>query len=296
MNRPQSSTWATGWRAHRAFSAPAVILAAMALVAHGGSADERAEREKQSITAQPLEAPAVLLVERGVPVSEGEFPFAVALDVQGQVAKCTGALIADQWVLTAAHCGCLRKAIVGRTDLRRGDGQRLDIDRGFKHAGFDQTTGANDIGLHHLKNPASGVPPVLRVRSNGWQLQHSSVTVMGWGALENGQHPPRLHEATLDTVANASCAHDHLGRWVITDEHLCTSSVAGGVLLGDSGGPVIMRPIPPATGPAQLVAVIGRDGGFPKDTSPDIHARVNLHQAWIADIQAGRPRNVTGCP
>jgi hypothetical protein len=91
------------------------------------------------------------------------FPFMVSLYISitgGDHALCGGTLIADQWVLTAAHCLVDESAtavdVFAGSDLQ-WQGDRIKAQDWKVHPGYDTTFHNNDLALIHLSR-APNVP------------------------------------------------------------------------------------------------------------------------------------------
>ena len=108
-----------------------------------------------------LSAPQVV---GGAPVSPGQFPFLVAvIGVNGGL--CTGSLVRQNWVLTAAHCGEPAGVLV--TDALQGAAGPTHVVHGlvakrwFPHPGFNESTAEDDIALVELVAEARDYPPTM---------------------------------------------------------------------------------------------------------------------------------------
>lgn len=93
-------------------------------------------------------------VERG-------FPAVGALELGGG-GLCTGTVIAERWVISAAHCfggGFAGGNLVLGDSIFAGNAQRVRLRRAVVHPQYNPQTNANDIALIELASPA-GVAPV----------------------------------------------------------------------------------------------------------------------------------------
>lgn len=178
---------------------------------------------------------------------------------------CGGSIVADGWVLTAAHClydrSCNKLeftalyALGGNLPLGPGL-PRMNATAVRTHPNFSCmpvvqmiaafTAGqaipmGNDIGLVRVdgvRMPA----PALVLASDGLAAS-APLVASGWGTLgNNGALSSKLNSVSLDTVATPKCAHDWSPSTLSADQ-LCVAppklGPLAGICSGDSGGPLV---------------------------------------------------------
>lgn len=204
----------------------------------------------------------------GADARDGQYPFMVSLqrlddgDTAYERHSCGGSLIAERWVLTAAHCllgndPSTMEVIVARTQLSADQqGQRVAVKAMHSHPLF-QTTIEHDIALVELHDPVIGVTPVrLPPPGMAWEDGLSHMTTMGWGhngdeadagmssSADTGK-PDRLQWASLPRMTPAQCRE--YAPLMNPETSFCIGIVSATPSVpesGDSGGPVLTR-LPP---------------------------------------------------
>lgn len=191
--------------------------------------------------AGPLQAPIV----GGTTATVGQFPTTVALELGGGL--CTGTLLNQDWVLTAAHC--IDPAVLGQSQAQITASLRVHFDTVniftsagivvrateiIKHPLFNvNALGTHDIGLIRLATPVTdraAVPIILDAAKVpiGTDLQ-----LVGFGATSR-TNPSTAGVLRLVDQTSVSCSFVGLSDASL----ICWSQTNGrGKCEGDSGGP-----------------------------------------------------------
>ncbi len=181
------------------------------------------------------------------------YPWMVELvDLNADIREyfCGGALIASEWVITAAHClerlpcfGPLNsdgiEIVVGSYDLSLPQ-QRVKVSEIIKHPDYDCNTFDSDIALLKLETPVDF--PTLKINFSEPSAGVEAVT-MGWGTTDPEGEPvflDILQDIRMDIVSNTECENAY-SDYVVTTNMICAGAEGKGTCFNDSGGPLIVK-------------------------------------------------------
>jgi len=194
----------------------------------------------------------------GSEATPGEYPWQVYLII-GQFA-CGGALIAPQWVLTAAHCvtdnnGTVAQpnqvmAYLGKHDLSvpEASQQVFGADQVTAHPTYNPQTMDGDLALIKLSAPAvlgnrvALLPLLTGPADDALAAPGTLATVTGWGAIVDDPNSGSLvlREVEVPIVSQTTCG---AAMSAIADNQLCAGYAEGGKdsCYGDSGGALVVK-------------------------------------------------------
>ncbi|PXY21191.1 S1 family peptidase [Prauserella muralis] len=223
----------------------------------------------------------------GVPADQ-PYPFAVSLQQNSGEHFCGGALVAAEWVVTAAHCVQGREpaefsARIGSLDRTQG-GEVIEPAQVLPHPDYDPDGAGGDVALVRLASPAQAEPIAL---ATGAEVGVPT-RILGWGQTcpteGCGTSPVTLQQLDTSVVDGAGCT-------AVFDPavELCTGNPEGrkGACYGDSGGPEIIR-----AGERWLLAGVSSRPGVHDatcGTGPSIYTSVVAYTPWITEHVAPPP-------
>lgn len=228
----------------------------------------------------------------GMDTEVNEYPWMAMLMRRGDF-YCGGALINDQYVLTAAHCvrGFNKRQVSVRLlSHNRTDGRVSTIDRQLDkiivHDGYSIRNLDNDIALLRFTEPVELRDPLRPVclAEAGKTYDGELAVVTGWGAIkEGGFIADRLQEVQVPVMSLETCRKSKYGSDRITDNMLCAGYVEGGKdsCQGDSGGPLHIPNN--ATKSYQLAGVVSWGEGCARPNAPGVYTRVTQYLDWIEE-------------
>jgi secreted trypsin-like serine protease len=211
-----------------------------------------------------------------------DYPWQVALDIDGEL--CGGVIIAQKWVLTAAHCfdsDDPRKVRVkaGATNYRIG-GVWTPVDRIVLDK-FDARTKEDDLALVKLRTrPAGRSIPLAKPDLELAPCELLEVT--GWGRTKAGKRgaSQKLQKATVPYVDTATCNEPQSYNSRVRPSMMCAGFHEIDACQGDSGGPLVYKG---PDGPV-LVGIVSWGEGCGMQFKYGVYTRVSAHRDWITKV------------
>jgi V8-like Glu-specific endopeptidase len=169
------------------------------------------------------------------------YPEVVPVWVGGRL--CSGVLIEQQVVLTAAHCiygrsGAIQVAVGGAS---LNSGRLIDVNATWYHPRYDASYLQNDLALLHLKE-SSGVARLANLPRSKSQTKPRKFTLAGWGRDQNGLLTGRLSVLGLRneevSAARAFRGEFNSRTMIGAGRFFQEELLYGGGCSGDSGGPL----------------------------------------------------------
>jgi len=234
--------------------------------------------------------------------SAAKYPFMASVQLDkfssGQYTHtCGGTLIAELWVVTAAHCVISTDfgvtyspsrigLVLGKSNLAAPGGTFILAEQIIPHPDYNPNFVRNDIALIKLSSPYIAPVAVLPAEDSPGPVVDESSIVTGWGSLtETGVSSNQLREVALPVISNAACFPFYPE---LFDSR--TAVCAGGSRLGgqdsckgDSGGPLLVG----RNNVNVIAGVISFGDGCARPGVPGVYTRVESFVDWITSITTG---------
>lgn len=286
-------------------------LGALCLVALAGCGESVLPDEPSVGTSQSE-------VIGGSPVgpSGGRFVAALFQDFGGGLFQfCGGTFIAQDIVLTAAHCSvdfvgvadAENQLLLGAIDpsllrvARRpaslaavDESELVEVERVYVHPGFDWITLDNDVAVWKLASSSPG--PVLELASNtvtrDLEKDEARVKAFGYGVTdaETGEASDVLMRVNLPMVDPNECRSGYYEAFggtsqplapeeIVTKNMVCAGREGKDTCQGDSGGPLVSEEL--------LVGITSWGIGCALPGLPGVYTRVSNYRRWVNNCSAG---------
>uniref|UniRef100_F6R3Q1 Peptidase S1 domain-containing protein n=2 Tax=Xenopus tropicalis TaxID=8364 RepID=F6R3Q1_XENTR len=229
---------------------------------------------------------------------KGEWPWVASiqrLDMNTYEHICTGTVLNNQWIFTAAHCF---RHLNGENDIKslqvvlgahllsekEKHIQVLNVKQIIQHELYDPKVQYYDIALIQLNKPVQlndYVQPACLPMSSATLEPLTECYLAGWGVRDEGDEPVAImQEVKVERINSKRCNKTYLG--AIQEYHLCASQKANmKSCQGDSAAPLMCK-----RKTSTIFSVIGIaswGSGCSQINSPGIYTSTKDFVKWMVE-------------
>ncbi|NXD09997.1 TMPS6 protease, partial [Nothocercus nigrocapillus] len=237
-----------------------------------------------------LQAPLSRIVG-GADSVEGEWPWQASLQVRGRHI-CGGTLIADRWVVSAAHCfqeerlaspsvwtiylGKYLQNATSHTEVS------FKVDRLFLHPYYEEDSHDYDVALLQLDHPVISSPfiqPICLPAPSHIFEPGLHCWITGWGAIkEGGRISNMLQKVDVQLIQQDICSEAY--HYMISPRMLCAGYHKGmkDACQGDSGGPLACKE---PSGKWFLAGLVSWGMGCARPNYYGVYTRITQVLGWM---------------
>ncbi|NXF37231.1 TMPS9 protease, partial [Nyctibius bracteatus] len=225
----------------------------------------------------------------GSTAARGEWPWQVSLWLRRKEHKCGAVLIADRWLLSAAHCFDIYSdpkmwvAFLGTPFLSGIDGKMEKIFRIYKHPFYNVYSLDYDVALLELNTPvkfSNTIKPICLPDHSHIFHEGARCFITGWGSTkEGGLMSKHLQKAAVNMIGDQACKKFYPVQ--ISSRMVCAGFPQGTVdsCSGDAGGPLACKE---PSGKWFLAGITSWGYGCARPYFPGVYTKVTAVQGWIA--------------
>lgn len=250
-----------------------------------------------SASASGAEGPGIDIVNgTPVPVDSTDWDANVALltnynpsssDPRFEAQFCSGSLVKQQWVLTAAMCIAFGgdgfdRVLIGAKDLKADEGELILVEDVRLWQPGDPGSEFNDLALVKLAQPVTSIEPLELATDLSSPATSEDGWIAGWGLEEpdeNAEFPAALRQANVQIFDNPQCSAIYGA--ASEAEYFCAGHeddvAPRDACVGDLGAPLVVE----GTSGRVLVGVNLYDETCAVDDNFSLYQRVSRFNDWI---------------